>query len=131
MVSSFDSMGFVIYAAVFIAMSFGIANVLMMAVYERTREIGMMRAMGMGRGRVVAMVVVESCMVTALGLAVGIGLALLGVAAIGEGIDISRFADSLDTYGIGTLLTMPWPLGTPKSISRTYGPRRRKCHGHF
>lgn len=114
MVSSFDSMGWVIYAAVFIAMSFGIANVLMMAVYERTREIGMMRAMGMGRGRVVAMVVVESCIVTALGLAVGIGLALLGVAAIGEGIDISGFADSLDTYGIGTLLT---PVMRPQDFA--------------
>ncbi len=105
MVDTFDSMGLVLYAAIFIAMSFGIANVLMMAVYERTREIGMMRAMGMGRGRVVAMVIVESCFVTALGLAVGIGLALLGVAALGDGIDISRFADSMDAYGMGTLLT--------------------------
>jgi ABC-type lipoprotein release transport system permease subunit len=105
MVDTFDSMGLVLYAAIFIAMSFGIANVLMMAVYERTREIGMMRAMGMGRGRVVAMIIVESCLVTALGLAVGIGLALLGVAALGDGIDISRFADSMDAYGMGTLLT--------------------------
>ena len=104
MVDTFDSMGLVLYAAIFIAMSFGIANVLMMAVYERTREIGMMRAMGMGRGRVVAMVIVESCFVTALGLAVGIGLALLGVAALSDGIDISRFADSMDAYGMGTLL---------------------------
>ena len=42
---------------------------------------------------------------TALGLAIGIGLALLGVAAPSDGIDISILADSMDAYGMGTLLT--------------------------
>ena len=104
MVDSFDSMAWIIYAAVFIAMSFGIANVLLMAVFERTREIGMMRAVGMSRSRVVGMVVLESAFVTLLGLTLGVLLALLGVWLLGDGIDISRWAGSVDEYGIETLL---------------------------
>ncbi|MFP6655945.1 MAG: FtsX-like permease family protein [Myxococcota bacterium] len=104
MIDSFDSMAWVLYGAVFIAMAFGIANVLLMAVFERTREIGMMRAVGMSRGGVVGMVVIESGFVTLLGLGLGIVLALFGIWLIGDGIDISRWAGAIDAYGIDTLL---------------------------
>jgi putative ABC transport system permease protein len=104
MIDSLDSVAWVIYAAIFIAMAFGIANVLMMAVFERTREIGMMRAVGMSRLRVVSLVVLESSFVTAIGLALGVGLAVLGVWLIGDGIDISAWGDSLDEYGVESML---------------------------
>ncbi len=104
LIDSFDSMAWIIYAAVFIAMAFGIANVLLMAVFERTREIGMMRAVGMSPMRVVAMVVLESAFVTTLGLLLGVLLALLGIWLLGDGIDISAWADSLDEYGIESVL---------------------------
>jgi ABC-type lipoprotein release transport system permease subunit len=104
MIASMDSMAWVLYAAVFIAMAFGIANVLLMAVFERTREIGMMRAVGMSRARVVSLVVIESTFVTMLGLLLGVGLALAAIWLIGDGIDISSFAGSIDEYGIETVL---------------------------
>jgi ABC-type lipoprotein release transport system permease subunit len=104
MIESFDSMAWIVYAAVFIAMAFGIANVLLMAVFERTREIGMMRAIGMSRARVVGMVVLESSLVTAIGLALGVALAFVGVWLIQDGIDISRWGGSLDDYGIESVL---------------------------
>ncbi len=104
MIESMDSMAWIIYAAVFVAMAFGIANVLLMAVFERTREIGMMRAIGMSSGRVVVMVVLESSFVTAIGLILGLALALLGIWSIGDGIDISRWGGSLDEYGLETVL---------------------------
>jgi ABC-type lipoprotein release transport system permease subunit len=105
MVETMDSMGWIVYAAVFIAMAFGIANVLLMAVFERTREIGMMRAVGMSRGKVVRMVVLESAFVTALGLALGVALGAVGVWGLGDGIDLSRWASSIDAYGIQPVLT--------------------------
>ena len=104
MIDSFDSMAWIIYAAVFIAMAFGIANVLLMAVFERTREIGMMRAVGMSRARVVGMVVLESSFVTLLGLLLGVVLAVIGIWLIGDGIDISTWAGELDEYGLETVL---------------------------
>jgi ABC-type lipoprotein release transport system permease subunit len=104
MIETFDSMAWIMYAAVFIAMAFGIANVLLMAVFERTREIGMMRAVGMSRVRVVAMVVLESTLVTTIGLGLGVGFGLVGVWLLRDGIDISAWAGSLDDYGIESVL---------------------------
>ncbi len=104
MIETFDSMAWIMYAAVFIAMAFGIANVLLMAVFERTREIGMMRAVGMSRIRVVGMVVLESTLVTAIGLGFGVGLGLVGIWLLQDGIDISAWAGSLDDYGIESVL---------------------------
>jgi len=102
MVDLFDQVGWVVYAAVFVAMAFGIANVMLMAVHERIREIGILMAVGLHPDRLVALVCIESLVLTTLGLAVGLGLALGGVAALADGIDLSRWAEGLEAYGIGT-----------------------------
>jgi len=111
MVQSFESMAWISYAAVFVAMAFGIANVLMMAVFERLREIGVMRAIGISRRRVIAMVVYESVLLTILGLVAGAVLTALGLVALRDGIDIGRFAGELDAYGIGTRIVPVWRGG--------------------
>jgi ABC-type lipoprotein release transport system permease subunit len=100
LVQTFDMMAWYLYAAVFTAMAFGIANVLLMAVHERTREIGMLRAMGMPRRDVIALVVLESLLVTFVGLAIGVALALAGTFALRDGIDLSAFAEGLAAYGV-------------------------------
>jgi ABC-type lipoprotein release transport system permease subunit len=102
MVDMFDEMAVYVYVAVFVAMAFGIANVLMMAVYERRREIGILMAIGMGRTRVVATIVTESALVTLLGLIIGFAVAVASLAALQDGIDFSLFAEGLTAYGFGT-----------------------------
>jgi putative ABC transport system permease protein len=60
----------------------GIANTLALSVMERTREIGLLRAVGMLRGQARRMVLTESAMVAVFGAALGIGIGLvLGLAA--------------------------------------------------
>ena len=108
MVQSFDSMAWITYAAVFVAMAFGIANVLLMAVFERLREIGVMRAIGISRRRVIALIVYESTLLIVLGLIAGAALTAFGLWALRDGIDITRFASEMDAYGIGTRLTPLW-----------------------
>ncbi|ROP48560.1 MULTISPECIES: ABC transporter permease [unclassified Rathayibacter] len=61
-----------------LAASFGIVNTLLMSVQERTREIGLMKAMGMGSGRVFALFSIEAAFIGFLGSAIG---ALLAVVA--------------------------------------------------
>ena len=104
LVKLFDQMALWVYVAVFVAMAFGIANVLLMAVYERIREIGIMTAVGMKRGRLVLMIVAESFFVTLLGLALGFAGAVAGVWALQDGIDLSFFAEGLSAFGVGTRL---------------------------
>ncbi len=56
---------------------FGIVTTLVLAVFERTREIGMMRAIGATRGQVGAMIRWESVIIAAMGGVLGIVLGLL------------------------------------------------------
>ncbi|MDN3445886.1 ABC transporter permease [Microbacterium sp. APC 3901] len=69
-----------------IAASFGIVNTLLMSVQERTREIGLMKAMGMSNGLVFALFSLEAVAIGLLGSAAG------AIAAIGAGSAIAGVA---------------------------------------
>jgi putative ABC transport system permease protein len=60
-----------------LAASFGIVNTLYMSVQERTREIGLMKAMGMGSGRVFSLFSLEAIFIGFLGSAIGALIAIL------------------------------------------------------
>ncbi|MEV7766896.1 FtsX-like permease family protein [Microbacterium sp. NPDC086615] len=66
-----------------LAASFGIVNTLLMSVQERTREIGLMKAMGMGSGRIFSLFSLEAIFIGFLGSALG------AVIAIGVGTAVS------------------------------------------
>jgi putative ABC transport system permease protein len=72
----------------------GIVNTLALSVFERTRELGMLRAVGMTRGQVRAMVRWESVVISTIGAVLG---AVLG---IGLGLALVR---SLADDGIGEI----------------------------
>lgn len=65
-----------------LAASFGIVNTLFMSVQERTREIGLMKAMGMGNGRVFSLFSLEAAFIGFLGSAIGVVVAI----AAGSGL---------------------------------------------
>lgn len=92
-----------------IAASFGIVNTLLMSVQERTREIGLMKAMGMSNGRVFGLFSLEAVVIGFLGSAVG------ALAAIGVGSAISAGASSTilaDLPGLTLLLFEPATVTT-------------------
>lgn len=73
-------------AIALLAASFGIINTLYMAVQERTREIGLMKAMGLSNGKVFTMFSLEAIMIGFWGSVVGI------IAAMLAGIGINKLA---------------------------------------
>ncbi|MFF9277913.1 ABC transporter permease [Streptomyces griseosporeus] len=96
-----DMMLTLVYAllalAVVIAL-LGIANTLTLAVHERTRELGLLRAVGQTRAQLRAMVRWESVLVAAFGTAGGLGLgAFLGWVLVkaSDGASDSAFAFAL------------------------------------
>jgi len=83
--------GFILIWAivVFFAMSFGLVNTLFMAIFERTRDIGLMQALGLTPRLIILQVVVESMILLLIGLSVGTLLAVLTQVATQNGIDLS------------------------------------------
>lgn len=73
-------------AIALIAASFGIINTLYMSVRERTREIGLMKAMGLSGGKIFALFSFEAILIGVLGSILGI------LAAIGAGNSLNKFA---------------------------------------
>ena len=72
-----------------LAASFGIVNTLLMSVQERTREIGLMKALGMSARKVFALFSMEAVMLGIMGSVIGVGLGvavgLVGNAALVNG----------------------------------------------
>ena len=76
-----------------LAASFGIVNTLLMSVQERTREIGLMKAMGMSSGRVFTLFSVEAVFIGFLGSAIGALIAIVAGTAISRALSGSLLAD--------------------------------------
>jgi putative ABC transport system permease protein len=71
---------------------FGIVNTLVLTIFERTREIGMLRAVGMTRRQIRRMVRWESILTSLIGAALGIPIGVLLAVLIGHTISFFRFA---------------------------------------
>lgn len=80
-----DAIAWVLYGFAFIALlaaSFGIVNTLLMSVQERTREIGLMKALGMSGGKIFGLFSMEAVLIGLLGSVIGVGGGVLtGVVA--------------------------------------------------
>lgn len=76
-----------------LAAAFGIVNTLFMSVQERTREIGLMKAMGMGSGKVFGLFSLEATFIGFLGSAIGAAVAILAGTGISAALSDGIFAD--------------------------------------
>ena len=98
--------GFVLVwvVVIFLALSFGLVNTLVMAVFERVREIGLMLALGMRPSSILGQIIIESLLLLALGLAIGNALAYATVVPLKDGIDISIVAEGMEWFGASSML---------------------------
>lgn len=98
--------GFVLVwvVVIFLALSFGLVNTLVMAVFERVREIGLMLALGMRPSSILAQIIVESILLLVIGLSVGNALAFASIVPLKGGIDISIVAEGMEMFGASSVL---------------------------
>ena len=104
MLSVQGTMNLIIMIIIFLALSFGLVNTLVMAVFERIREIGLMMALGMRPQWIMYQVLLESLMLLGLGLIIGNILAVATILPLESGIDISIVGEGLEMYGMGAML---------------------------
>ena len=89
---------------IFLALSFGLVNTLVMAVFERVREIGLMLALGMRPSSILSQIIVESVLLLAIGMVIGNALAFASVVPLRDGIDISAVAEGMEMFGAASIL---------------------------
>ncbi|MGB5278469.1 MAG: ABC transporter permease [Gammaproteobacteria bacterium] len=89
---------------VFLALSFGLVNTLVMAVFERVREIGLMMALGMRPGVILYQILMESLLLLLIGLLLGNVIAVATVIPLQDGINISVVAEGMEMMGTSSIL---------------------------
>ena len=104
MLNVMDGFVLVWFVVIFLALSFGLVNTLVMAVFERVREIGLMLALGMRPLVIVLQVIVESLLLLVIGLALGSLVGWLTVLPFEDGMDLSVVAEGMEMYGMSSVL---------------------------
>jgi len=106
-----DSWLWILYAIVFALAAISVLNTMLMAVFERMREFGVLAALGMKPIAIVALVVVEiaALAVVSLIVAIAIGAPLLR-HVVGAGIDLSSLTGgfSLSGVAVGPIIRGDW-----------------------
>ncbi len=106
------------------ALIFGLVNTLITAVMERTRELGMLRAVGMRRGAVLVQVVLESALVMTAGVTLGLVAGAVLAWMLRDGIDLSRWAAGAELAGMSSRLVprlLPGDLALLAAMSLGFG----------
>ncbi|MDP6374906.1 MAG: FtsX-like permease family protein [Pseudomonadales bacterium] len=86
------------------ALVFGLVNTLITSVMERVREFGMLRAVGMRAKSIVAQVVIESSIVMAVSVAIGLALGGVFIYWLRDGIDLTQWAEGMEMAGMRSVM---------------------------
>lgn len=98
---------------ILLALGFGIVNTILMAVLERIKELGMLMAIGMKRGRIFRMIMWESTMMSLfgglLGVILGLGLTLITGRT---GVSLETYKSGFEAMGYDSVVypIIDWPL---------------------
>lgn len=97
-------MGLVAFIAL-LAASFGIINTLVIAVLERTKEIGLQKALGMGRGKIFLIFSLESILIGFWGAVLGTVVGIV-IGVIANNVLINMYSASFEGYTL-FVFTLP------------------------
>lgn len=118
-IEMFDVYMLIWFVVVFIAMGFGLANTVLMAVYERMREFGLQRALGMRSSRIIRVVMVEVFLLLLIGIALANGASFILVNMVFKsGINLGLFGEGVEMFGIDRII---YPILTVRDIVAANG----------
>ncbi|MCF8239920.1 MAG: ABC transporter permease [Melioribacteraceae bacterium] len=88
-----------------LALIFGIINTMLMSVFERINEFGVLMAIGMKNRKIFGMIVTEAFIIGIIGTIVGLVISMViqwRLASVG--LDLSMFSESLNSFGVGAVI---------------------------
>lgn len=91
---------YIIMGIIFFALAFGIINTMLMAILERVKELGMLMAIGMNKGKVFTMIMLETVFLTLTGSIIGMALGGALIAITGQtGLNFASVAEGFEAIG--------------------------------
>ena len=103
---------FIFIGIIMLALAFGIINTMLMAILERTKELGMLMAIGMNRGRIFKMIMLETIFLTIVGAVVGMFSGWAITEALGRtGIHFSGWGEGFEAIGFAAVV---YPILSPE-----------------
>ncbi|MBI4704085.1 MAG: ABC transporter permease [Deltaproteobacteria bacterium] len=97
-----DASMLIMMLVIFLVATLGVVSTMLMAVFERTRELGMLRAIGMSGTKIVLMIVTEALLLVICASAAGTALGLaLDLYMVIWGVDLSLLTAGVSFGGIG------------------------------
>ena len=98
-------MNYFILGIILAALAFGIVNTMLMIVLERTRELGMLMAIGMNKSRLFRMIMLESILLSLCGGAAGMLISTFIIWLTSRtGIDLSSFSQGFESLGFDPVM---------------------------
>jgi len=112
LVKTVDEYSYIIIIIILFALAFGIVNTMLMAILERTREIGMMVALGTTKSKVFLLVLFETILLTIAGTPLGLLAALVVTGYYHKhGLDLSGMGkDMMASFGFNTIVYPSFPI---------------------
>ena len=95
-----DQFGFILIMIILLALTFGIINVMLMVIIERTRELGMLMAIGMNRTKVFKLIMLETIFMSITGAIIGVILTAATLTLTSRnGINFAAWSEGFEALG--------------------------------
>lgn len=105
MVEASGTFAFVLVGIILVALLFSILNTMLMAVMERTRELGMLKAIGLNRRKVFSMIMLETLFLSFVGTPIGLLVAYGFIERTGSaGIDLGTAGETYADMGFASVV---------------------------
>ena len=103
--STMTQMTIIFVGIILIALAFGIINTMLMAVMDRTREIGMLLSIGMKPSKIFGMIVLETVFLSLTGAVVGVLISVGTIFWFGKtGVNLSMIAEGANAMGYSSIV---------------------------
>ncbi|HET9433983.1 MAG TPA: ABC transporter permease, partial [Chitinophagaceae bacterium] len=111
LVNTTNQYSYIIMVIIMFALAFGIINTMLMSILERTREIGMMMALGTNKLKIFFLVLLETIFLTLAGTPVGLLIGWLETSYYNKhGLDLSGMGrEMMSSFGFGTMVYPEFP----------------------